>query len=218
MKFQIGERAYELVIADRHLYDEEGNQLEGRALEGPRLVVLSRAVEIERRYEVLRHEIQHCWFFHIPKPSSEEESCQLAAFIDEKFHADLDRQGGRDALESMPAQSVPHLGRPAIARPAAQLRDTYGSPDRKVCGNCDSETLCGSIHNGEHFLHEQTGKVRVERWMECDACGIVTHWFEVATADGSPLGELIPNPRPRMLRSADAKAFLADKRKMMELA
>lgn len=71
--------------------------------------------------------------------------------------------------------------------------------------------MCGSICNADPILHEPTGQHRMERWMRCDACGSLQIWTERCTADGTPTGEFVPNPRPRVLRGAEATAWLFDR-------
>lgn len=209
MQFHVGAFLYTLILADRRIYDEEGNELEGRALESPRVIVISSAVSPDRRIEVLRHEVQHCWHFHIPRPSTEEEEADLAAFIDHQFQEDLDAQGGRAAVSQLTPQRVPELGRPSVARQAPLAREPFGRPDRMTCSGCNGDVMCGSIVNGEPVLHEPTRRVWIERHMICDGCGTLTVWREVATPDGTPTGELIPVPPPRMLRGAEASRWLA---------
>ena len=225
MRFKVGPFEYLLVIADRRLYTAEDLEVDGLAISSPRLIIISRAVETFRRREVLRHELEHAWAFHVPAPADEEARAQLAAMIDEQLAQDLAVQGGAEELEKLPAQHVPAIGQPATVRaktlviPNAQLpkAEAFGRPDRMVCSNCDAETCVGSIPSGEPSLHDFTGKWRVERWMLCDACGTLTHWYEVSTPDGSPTGEIVAHPRPRMLHGAEASAFMAEKRRAMEL-
>jgi hypothetical protein len=210
--FHVGPVVYRLVISDRSIFDAEGSELEGCAVEGRRLIIISRIVEPERREEVALHEFAHAWAFHVPKPADEEERCQLTALIAQQFRDDLEAQGGREALRSIPAQRVPHLGKPTPATAKAlSLRETFGRSDRMPCGACDTDTMVGSIHNGEAALHQATNQFRITRWFECDACGALQVWTELCTPDGSPLGEFVANPPPKILRGADATAFLAER-------
>jgi hypothetical protein len=210
MQFHVGPVSYRLVISNRHVFDAEGNELEGVAVEGRRLIILSCIVEPERREEVALHEFTHCWSFHVPIPRDEEERCQLTALIAQQFQKDLDAAGGREALMQMQPVQVPHLGRPLPAVPDV-AESSFARPHRMICFQCDTEILCGSIEQGEVFLHEFTGKQRVERWMKCDSCGTLTVWHEVVHPDGSPTGEVCAHPKPRMLRGAEASAWLADR-------
>lgn len=217
MQFHIGALTYTLIVANRRIYDENGDELEGRAIASPRAIIISSAVLPERRLEVLRHEVQHCWHFHIPRPSCEEEECNLAAFIDRQFHDDLDAQGGREALEQMPMDECPEFGRPkgTVKQPG---REVLGQSDRVECGSCGASVMCGSINNGPAGLHEPTKQYRLERWMSCDACGSVQVWTEVCAPDGTPLGEFVSNPSPRRLRGREAARWIAERQAMLQSA
>jgi len=214
MDFGVGPFTYRLAISDRSIFDAEGNELEGCAVEARRLLIISRIVEPERREEIALHEFTHAWGFHVPKPSDEEERCQLTALIAQQFAADLERAGGREALQRLPAQRVPHLGKPA--RSKAEQVDTEQSnrSDRRVCGGCGAEVMCGSVVNGDIELHGATNRTRMGRWMECEACGALQHWTEYCTADGIPLGEYVSNPPPRVLYGAQAAAWMAERREL----
>lgn len=212
MNFHVGPVVYTLVVSDRAIFDTEGNELEGVALEGRRLLLLSRIVEPERREEVALHEYAHAWRFNVPEPSNEEELARFTGMVAQQFYKDLDAQGGRDALVKLPMQRVNHIGRPApTASVASVARQTVmGAPDRMCCPTCEAEVMCGSIHNGEPFAHDASGKIRIERWMECEACGSLTVWLEVAAADGTPLGEFVSNPPPRVMRGLAATQWVGD--------
>lgn len=112
LKFEIGPDVYTLFIADRALFDEEGDELEGRAIEAPKVIVISFSVAPERRLEVAYHEYQHAWEFAVPAPRDAEERCDFASFLHRKFTQDLERQGGPERLMELIPQRVPHLGRP----------------------------------------------------------------------------------------------------------
>jgi hypothetical protein len=218
MRFHVGAFIYTLILADRRLYDENGVELEARALESPRVMILSCDAAPQRRFELLRHELEHAWCFHIPAPTTEEERANLAAFIDQQFLDDLDAQGGREALLHLEPTECPVLGRPAPAGKLPTPREILGLSDRVDCGCCGSPVMCGSIVNGEPELHAETRTVRIQRWMECPACGSVQVWTELCTADGTPLGEFVSNPAPRLLRGRDASRWLAEHRVMMQTA
>lgn len=216
MNFHVAGVSYRLVVSDRSVFDAEGNELEGCAVEGRRLLIISRIVEPERREEIAMHEISHAWTFHVPKPGDEEERCQFNATISRQFYADLEAQGGREALRQMAMTRVPHLGKPLpqATSKALQMRETFGKSDRTPCGACDTDTMVGSIHNGEPVLHEPTNQFRVTRWFQCEACSAVQVWTEVSAPDGTPLGEFVANPAPKLLRGAEAAAWLAEHREM----
>lgn len=210
MKFHVGPFLYTLAISDRQIFDVEGNPLEGAAVESRRLIIISYIVELERRAEVLMHELIHCWAFHVPQPSDEEERANLVAMITEQFHRDLESQDGREALAKLQPQRVPQLGSALPAPRLAFAREVMGSSDRMICAACDADVMCGSIHHGEPELHEATAQWRILRWFQCDACAGLQIWYECCAPDGSPLGTFIANPKPRLLRGAEASLWLSE--------
>ncbi len=212
MKFHVGPFTYTLVVSDRSIFDADGNQLDGIAVESRRMLLISRHVEPERREEVAMHEFVHAWEFHVPKPTTDEERCQFFAFLDRQFRDDLHNGGGRETLAQIVPRHVNHIDRPLHqAAKVAAAREIVSFEAQRVCGQCDTSIVCGSIHNGEPTAHEATGKFRLERWMRCDVCGTVTVWQEVCTSDGSPLLEFVSYPAPRMIRGAEAALWAAER-------
>jgi hypothetical protein len=216
INFNVGPFVYRLVVSDRAIFDGEGEELEGVAVEGRRLLILSRIVEVERREDVALHEFTHAWAFHVPKPSDEEERCQLTALVAQQFALDLERQGGREALRELPSTRVPHLGRPKLA--AKRVGDQAFRPaprrDKVFCGQCESPVMCGSIHNGDVEYSQDASEYRLPRWMRCPTCGAVQVWMELCTPGGSPLGAYVANPPPRLLYGVEAERWIADQKDM----
>lgn len=214
VKFRVGTITYTLVISDSSIYDAEGNEVEGIALEAQRLLLISRIVEPTRREEVAMHEYVHAWFFHVPRPTTEEENCQFAAFVAEQFNQALESQGGRDALRALPATRMPRLGSPPAQRIAPAAPEAFQVADRIPCGTCQSDIMCGSIVNGSQVVHQYTGQWWMVRWARCEACGDLQAWGEYCTPDGIPLGKYVSNPPPRMMRGAEAKQWLTERAKI----
>jgi hypothetical protein len=209
MKFTIGPYIYDLVLADRAIFDAEGNPLEGAAIESRRLLVISLNVEPERREEIAMHEFLHAIEFHIQPPRTEEERAQFFAFYSQQFRDEFEDQGGRAVLTRMMPRRLPAMGRPPLAARISVARDTFGSPDRIPCAGCEADVMCGSIHNGEPELHEATNRWYMERWFRCEGCAAIQAWLEYCTPDGVPLGTFVSNPKPRLLRGDDAAQWLA---------
>lgn len=212
MILHVGTIGYSVVLSDQAIFDSDGNQLEGCALEARKLIVLSRIVEPDRREEIAEHEFYHCWLFHVPKPANEEEAAQFHALVAKQFRRDLKDAGGPDAFLSLRPTRV-SIGRPSVSR-ADHLpgfaRQSLGAGDRIPCGGCDADVMAGSIHTGPAIAQEGTGRFYVERWMRCDACGAVQAWNELATAEGTPLGEFCAVPRPRVMRGVEAGAWMVE--------
>jgi hypothetical protein len=110
----------------------------------------------------------------------------------------------------MAARTVNHLGKPAPMPASAKQTDAeYGSPSKMVCGDCQAETMCGSIEEGDVEAHA-AGGFRRQRWFRCDQCGALQVWFQYCLAGGELLPGIVPSPKPRILRGAEANAFLED--------
>jgi hypothetical protein len=211
VKFHVGHVAYSVVVSDRAIFNSDGDALEGLAIEANRLIIISRNVEPCRRAEVVQHEFLHCWGFHVPPPTNEEDRCQLGAFVAEQFRLELDSQGGEDALRNLPPTRMPRMGTPRPPRVVCQPPEPFGITDRIPCGCCSADIMCGSITNGAPAMQEFTGQWTLERWATCDACGSLQVWGEYCTPNGIPSGRLVSNPAPRLLRGAEASRWLAER-------
>lgn len=216
LSLHVGPTAYAVVLADRSIFDAEGNELEGVAVEGRRMIILSRTVEPERREEVCEHEFFHCWLFHVPTPANEEEAAQLHSLVARQFRHDVEAVGGPDIFYNLRHRAI-QIGRPArIEQAMALSHRQFSMPsDRMSCATCDATIMCGSIHTSSPTSHEGTGRHHVERWMQCDSCGAVQVWYEVASADGLPLGEFCAVPAPKILRGAIASAWIAERAELV---
>lgn len=211
MQFHVGPYTYTLVISDREIFDENGERLEGCAVENRRLLIIARSVEPERREEIAMHEFTHAWGFHVPAPHDEEERAQLGATIARQFQDDLDAAGGRETLEQLPAVRVPHLTGPLpFAAKAGASKELADRTDRRTCGGCETETMCGDIQHGAAVMPEGGSRMVIERWFRCAVCGVVQVWWEFCFKDGSPSGEFLSVPKPKILRGAEAGRWMAD--------
>jgi len=211
MRFQVGPYAYTLVISDRQIYGGQGEPLEAVAIEHRRLFIISPTVHPARRAEIARHEIAHCWEFHVPAPRTEEERAQFFAFIGEQFDRDLEAAGGNNALQQMESTVIGNVGEPpAPSAVAPKPQDSaMGSSDRMTCGSCGTETLCGSISHAQPEA-DASGRFRVLRWFVCDSCGILQTWYQYCRSSGELMGEIVSVPAPRMLRGIEAQHWLKE--------
>lgn len=212
MNFEIGPYRYTLLLSASPLYDGDGNTLEGLAVEHRRWLLVGPNVAPERRREIAAHEYCEAWFFHVPKPATDEERCQLFAFLSEQFERDLQNQGGAAALLDLPLTTLPPIGAPpAPDRVPPPNGGDYRITDRVFCGCCDAQILCGSTSNTAPAFHAASQCWRITRWATCDACGSLQVWGEVASEDGTPTGVFVANPPPRVMRGAEAAAWLAER-------
>ena len=208
MRFHVGPYTYRLILSDGRLFDVHGDEKDGMAIEGPRLLLLSSALEPERRSEVAYHEYMHAWEFHVPTPRDEEERCNLGAMVRGQFQADLNAAGGEDALLAMKSTMVGDIGKftgqPCKPLPTREIERS----DYMTCGTCQAAIACGEINHGQPVLHEPTRRHRIERWFACESCGAVQVWWEHCTEDGTPLGEFVVVPKPKILRGQESEEWL----------
>jgi len=217
MQFHIaGQNVYRLQIPLQPLFDEDGNELDGLCIEAARRILISPRVEIERREEVLLHELRHAWAFHVPAATDDESDCQLFASIGQQLRHDLESQGGVAVLLAMRPGPV------NISLPAEPQRrissigaDTPGVADRVACGVCGAETMCGDVEHGRVEFHEASRSHRIDRWVRCEFCGVLTVWREFCSSDGQLAGKIVAVPKPMILRGAEAPAWIERHQAMM---
>lgn len=226
MEFKVGPYNYALVITSGLMFDDEGNELLGLAVEDQRLLILSHKIRPEEREGILFHEYTHAWGFHGASPTNEEERCRLNAMMIQQFNGDLSQQGGREALEEMDPERMGNIGqatgrdiaiRPAT--PAPPLPDAMppieimGQPDRLPCATCEAPVMCGSIHHDDPVA-DGSGRVRMLRWFSCEACGSLQIWWEHCDQTGMLTGVYVSVPRPRVLNGAEAAKWLKEHRQL----
>lgn len=102
MQFAIGPHAVTLRITHRLPADQLG-----AAVFASQEVLISARVAAPLRLAVLLHELRHCWDWWVPRAKGEEEEAQLYATMAKAAMADLQRQGGEDALRSMSPADEP---------------------------------------------------------------------------------------------------------------
>lgn len=213
MEFHVGPYTYTLKIPHAYIYNEFGDELEGCADEARRLIVISRRVDLSRREEVLRHEVEHAWGFHFPTARTDEERAQLAAVIGMQFDRDFADAGGHDALVAMLPSHVmlSNAGNRAERTQTMPNTPMADRTDRRTCGACQCEAMCGSISNGPIEQGVYDAQPWMERWMICPACGVLQVWAEYVRQDQKPSGTFIEVPPPRLLRDAEAAGFLRER-------
>jgi hypothetical protein len=210
MKLTAAGERFTVLIPDRPIIDEHGDELDGLAVSSPKLILISRRIVHVDREAVLLHELQHAWEFYMPAPRTAEERCQMLATIARQFRVDLDNAGGIEALHALkPTRVSLPFDAPATVRESAGA-NTFRVMDFKLCGSCEAPTMCGSIEYGHVEFHEGLQQHQVLRWFRCETCGTLNVWREVATSDGRPTGVLVQVPPPRMMRGREAAAWLAE--------
>lgn len=205
-----GVHRYSVKIPKKSIVDESGDELDGMAIESARLILISPRVTPERREELLHHEIQHAWEFHVPSPRTEEERCQLAATIAQQYRHDIEAAGGIQSLMSLQPTEVRLPFSPGPIQRESDAANTFRVLDFKLCGVCDSPTMCGSIENGPVEFHQGLSQHQVLRWFKCEICAALNVWREVATSDGRPTGVLVQVPAPKVLTGREAAEWIAE--------
>jgi rRNA maturation protein Nop10 len=71
------------------------------------------------------------------------------------------------------------------------------------------------MEHGPVEYYEPTREFQMQRWMECEACGVLTVWREVCTGDGQVLGRIVAVPKPEIFSGAPARAFLRERASAM---
>ena len=206
MRFYAAGVGYQLIIPNAPLLDDQGEEIEGRAVEEQAVILISRRVEPERRYEVLVHELTHCWAFAGATPATEEDRCRLNATMMRQLQADLTRQGGETALMDLKPQ--PFELNQFKRKSVESLRELSAPQPYWLCGGCEARVMCGDIHQGEIVYLPGSREHYVKRWMQCEACGAVTTWCEYCDEVGNVTGRLVQVPKPEVYRGDHARAWL----------
>ena len=213
MRFRVtiaGVHRYAVRVPNQAIFNHLGEELDGLAIESRRLILISPAVQPDRREEVLGHEVEHAWSFHMPAAHTQEERAQLTATILQSLRQDLDAQGGIAALRAIQPEPISLPYRAPAVKHFAGPGATYQALDRRECGGCNAETMCGSIATGPAELHEGLGQYQVLRWFRCEICNALNCWWEISTTDGRPTGVLVQVPPPRLLRGSEAAEWLSE--------
>lgn len=98
MKFEIGPWTYSVQITDGPLYDDNGLEQAGRCEWRTQSILISGAIPVTRRLEVLLHELRHAWVFTFGRPAGEEDDANNAAAFAAMAINEIDRHGGTRAL------------------------------------------------------------------------------------------------------------------------
>ena len=163
-----------------------------------RRILLSETLPRENRRHALTHELRHAWTHaHGLRADMEADAQDVATFTDWISDA-LEQQGGNAALMKMEPTVEPGPSG-AVAR---------GITSQRECGYCGAPVAPGSIAGATPRYHVAAGTTVVDRGMCCPACEHVTAWTELCADDGTPRGEYLSEPPPRVLRGADEQAWL----------
>jgi hypothetical protein len=212
MQFRIGPYPYRVRITEGPIKTEEGRPLTGHADREKQELLIAGNVLPTHRYMVLMHEITHAWLFHVPKPRTDEEVCELNALIASTANAELEDQGGRAALEAMKAPRTAAEVVPARtfatdpfpvetivkAHPVKYIQPVETtartSAHRAQCGRCELIVSGGSIVTGPTRWDRGVGGNVVTRSLYCAHCDHVQTWTEGVDFSGRPNGAVVDGP------------------------
>jgi len=198
MRFTLGDKHFTVVIAARPL------MLDGQ----PRLAKLDRArgyiwisdqlPRHDRRQELF-HELRHVWVDRHGRPVDDEADAVNAAQMMDWLHDQYLQQGGDAVLETLdPLPDVP-LNKQASGRlMQAEVQ----------CGSCRASIAMGSVANSSPAWSADLGAWTIARVAWCESCERATSWGEMCTAEGMPVGVILPHPPPRVLVGNEAKEWM----------
>lgn len=207
MRFHIGPWVYFVVISEGPLKDENGIDCAGLCSWLDSTIYISGRIPLERRADVLLHELRHAWNHHFGKPESIEEDANATASFTMMCIKEFVSQGGEKALMAMTA-ATPAAIVPSVITPSGSS-DTWAqsSPDGGTeCGWCGRRFSAGEIVTEEPVFHAQSGKLVVPRSVYCDGCSHVLRWHEASMFDSTPSGQIVG--KLSRLRGADATVWL----------
>lgn len=231
MRFRVGPYAYRARITEEPLVDEKtGEALAGMAVSQGREILIAATVPPEERMEVLSHELKHAWFFHFPKPRTEEEDCNLYAAISQQMTNDLDEQGGIGALMRMkpldylppdpiddvvPPSTLPDDDETRRLVPPLYLhsfeikaaKKAAASGGRAHCKDCGMQFNAGFIVTSPPKWNFKATGLTVTRTLFCPHCDHLQTWIEGALY-GLPNGALVEEPT--FERGRAVEKFLRD--------
>lgn len=193
MHFDFGQKRYVVSIAGRPLM-MGGQACRAKVDHVHCKIWISDQLPKHERRRLLFHELRHGWIdLHGRAQTVEADADDVAAMMDDVLEQYMN-QGGDAVLEKLNPDPEPVQGRqsPAMARTDFE------------CGECRAKTMIGSVVNEKPVWSADFGAWVICRWIDCEVCNTVTVWHESATAEGTPRGELIAHPQPKVLRGREA--------------
>jgi hypothetical protein len=192
MHFDISGERYTVVIASRPLIVNK-QPAKAKIEHGSLRILISDQLPRHQRKLELLHELRHAWInAYGPASNSEADANQAAEMMSVVMEQYL-AQGGDATLEALNPDPVQSAHR----EPSGVMGSFF-----RECGSCTSRIASGSIEDSEPAWNEDASGWVMDRRMPCDACGSITVWRELCTAEGMPLGTILPHPKPRVLTSA----------------
>jgi len=207
MQFKIGPWLYSVFVADGALYDEEGGECAGLCDWSENAIYISGAIPLERRSDVLLHELHHAWVYHFGEPEGAENRANSASSFTMMCINEFVAQGGDKAMMAMTPAGLA-MESPGIPTESGSTATwAQSSPDGGTeCGWCGRRFSAGEIVTGEPVAHPQTGKLAIPRSIYCEGCDHVLEWHEGTMFDHTPSGQIVG--KLRRMRGKEAGAWL----------
>jgi hypothetical protein len=173
--FQVGRFKYRLRITEEPLFNQEGEELEGRCVERERLLLISCKVPVGERLAVLLHELYHAWLYAIGRAGDVEGECDRYATMVTHFWRDMCLFGGEEAIRSL--------------RPG----ETLGAVVARIAFLGSRNCRCGeTVPSGRVFCYRDAMRVgQVKLSIYCGFCNHTLRWNELATVAGQPGGVVV---------------------------
>lgn len=183
---------YQVKVAPGELLDEDGRPAAGLCVWLDSTIWISPLVPVEKRREILVHEMAHAWRHHVGRPTDDEGAATNATAFDQ-----VCRQIRTYELEHLTSEGIIDHGS-TDAVPAL--------PIGAECAGCGQRFSMQQIADEPPRSHPLSGRQVLERGVYCDFCSHVQTWMEAATDAGDPTGVVVA--APEFLTGARAMAWM----------
>jgi hypothetical protein len=200
MQFHVGPWVYTVQITDAPILADDGAEQAGRWVWSTRTILISGTIPVQRRLQVLLHELVHAWRHDLGKPATDEDDANSMSAFTASVMRQLYRQGGEPALM--------RLSPDGIASTDVGDWDSASEITGAQCGTCGTSFSPMQIVTSAPVGDATTGRMFVIRALLCEHCGHVQQWREGATNAGAPNGRVLGTPR--LLRGEAMTAFLRE--------
>jgi len=199
MRFRVGPWVYRVRITDEPIYDENGKEQAGYYVWRDREILISGAIPVRRRLDILCHELRHAWIEHFGQSRDIEGDCNLSSSFTASVMRQLLSQGGEAALMRLNSAGViDHSARLNIAS------ERMGA-ECMVCGHRFSPL---QVTTEPAQFDTAGGRLVMRRWLYCEFCGHVQRWSELATNSGLPTGSVLDTPE--LIKGREAGEFMRE--------
>lgn len=200
MHFVIDSRQFTVAIAARPLI-LSGQPAKAKLDRVAGKIWISDQLPKHERRVALFHELRHCWIDAHGYASDVEADADQAAEMMDTVLEQYQQQGGDSVLESLEPLPQPGINKSSVG-PLAMTS--------AHCGHCEAPIAIGSIPQTSPAWSADLGAWVIQRGILCAVCDRVTVWRETSSAEGMPLGAIVPYPPPRVLTGAEAAQWIEE--------